>query len=344
MIFLLFYIFFYLSDKTELGDCSYNSNLILKNEGLNAKRKADIYSFAIILFEIVGRKGPWGDLINPKELQPEHSYFRTTSNLMKKKRFFTINDNEILDEIHIHRSFSDSMSSTNKLPNYENNSLSKADDNSEINSKFLGTELKRDLFSKSFANHDNSNRTRSSNQKLKELGWPSKQMSLYKAKEQSLCLINDFDQSGRLDHFKRKTFDGLLCSKKSLDERSNNLNNIPNNKLKIEDIVDRVRDPAKYSIAIFRPDISSLKNCSLYLSNCIQLCWSEKPEARPDMKQVNSMLRELQTGLKSNIFDNMIALLEKHANNLEELVEKRTKMLVEEKKKTETLLLRMLPK
>lgn len=40
----------------------------------------------------------------------------------------------------------------------------------------------------------------------------------------------------------------------------------------------------------------------------------------------------------------MISMLEKHANNLEALVEERTKQLVEEKKKTETLLLRMLPK
>lgn len=37
-------------------------------------------------------------------------------------------------------------------------------------------------------------------------------------------------------------------------------------------------------------------------------------------------------------------MLEKHASNLEALVEERTKQLLEEKKKTENLLLRMLPK
>lgn len=45
--------------KLELGDVCFNSNLVLKHESLNLKRKADIYSFAIILFEIIGRKGPW---------------------------------------------------------------------------------------------------------------------------------------------------------------------------------------------------------------------------------------------------------------------------------------------
>ena len=47
---------------------------------------------------------------------------------------------------------------------------------------------------------------------------------------------------------------------------------------------------------------------------------------------------------KSNIFDNMIAILEKYACNLEGLVQERTNQLIEEKKKTENLLLRMLPK
>lgn len=47
---------------------------------------------------------------------------------------------------------------------------------------------------------------------------------------------------------------------------------------------------------------------------------------------------------KPNIFDNMIAIMEKYAYNLESLVQERTYQLLEEKKKTENLLLRMLPK
>ena len=47
---------------------------------------------------------------------------------------------------------------------------------------------------------------------------------------------------------------------------------------------------------------------------------------------------------RSNIFDNMLAMMEKYANNLEGLVAERTDQLMEEKKKTEALLLRMLPK
>ncbi|XP_075969462.1 guanylate cyclase 32E isoform X3 [Anticarsia gemmatalis] len=46
---------------------------------------------------------------------------------------------------------------------------------------------------------------------------------------------------------------------------------------------------------------------------------------------------------KPNIFDNMIAMMEKYANNLEALVDERTDQLQEEKKKTEALLEEMLP-
>jgi len=41
--------------------------------------------------------------------------------------------------------------------------------------------------------------------------------------------------------------------------------------------------------------------------------------------------------------DNIMNMMEKYAYNLEEIVEERTQQLVEEKKKTDRLLYRMLP-
>ena len=45
-----------------------------------------------------------------------------------------------------------------------------------------------------------------------------------------------------------------------------------------------------------------------------------------------------------NVLDHMVTKLEKYAENLEELVSKRTADLLEEKSKTEMLLHRLLPK
>ena len=44
-----------------------------------------------------------------------------------------------------------------------------------------------------------------------------------------------------------------------------------------------------------------------------------------------------------NIMDSMILKLESYASNLEHIVQQRTGELMEEKKKTDTLLYRMLP-
>ena len=48
--------------------------------------------------------------------------------------------------------------------------------------------------------------------------------------------------------------------------------------------------------------------------------------------------------MRTNIFDNMLAMMEKYANNLEALVDDRTHLLIEEKRKTDALLHEMLPK
>lgn len=47
---------------------------------------------------------------------------------------------------------------------------------------------------------------------------------------------------------------------------------------------------------------------------------------------------------KTSVVDNMIAMMEKYTNNLEDIVAERTEQLQEEKVKTDALLYRMLPR
>ncbi|CAH1794095.1 unnamed protein product [Owenia fusiformis] len=93
----------------------------------------------------------------------------------------------------------------------------------------------------------------------------------------------------------------------------------------------------------FRPRLAALGSTPKYVTDCIQECWSEDPNTRPDFKIVRQRLKIMQKGMKANIFDNMIAIMEKYATNLEAIVEERTAQLREEKKKTEELLHQMLP-
>lgn len=71
-----------------------------------------------------------------------------------------------------------------------------------------------------------------------------------------------------------------------------------------------------------------------------------------NMRRITSFffIKSFQMSRSANIFDNMLAIMEKYAKRLEFLVEERTmqlaeekRKLAEEKKKTETLLLSMLP-
>ncbi|CAD7079002.1 unnamed protein product [Hermetia illucens] len=110
-----------------------------------------------------------------------------------------------------------------------------------------------------------------------------------------------------------------------------------------EEIIKRVMNPALFGVGYFRPPLSFL-DIPDYIKHCLRSCWEEDPEIRPDIRLVRVKLKPLQAGLKPNIFDNMLAIMEKYAYNLEGLVQERTMLLCEEKKKTDRLLYRMLPK
>ncbi|XP_060597382.1 receptor-type guanylate cyclase Gyc76C-like isoform X2 [Ruditapes philippinarum] len=109
-----------------------------------------------------------------------------------------------------------------------------------------------------------------------------------------------------------------------------------------KDIIDRVKECHNY--IPFRPHLGALDTTLKIVIDVIKECWDEDPVRRPDFKTIRNRLKPIQKGMKPNIMDNMIAMMEKYASNLEALVEERTDQLREEKKKTEDILLQMLPK
>ncbi|XP_077991655.1 speract receptor-like [Glandiceps talaboti] len=110
-----------------------------------------------------------------------------------------------------------------------------------------------------------------------------------------------------------------------------------------KDIIEKVKagqDP------IYRPDISDLigeEGVPECIIDVIKVCWAEDPHERPDFFGARDMLKPLQKGLKPNILDNMVAIMERYSNQLEEIVDERTEELRHEKQRVEMLLHRMLP-
>ncbi|XP_074648740.1 speract receptor-like [Tubulanus polymorphus] len=112
-----------------------------------------------------------------------------------------------------------------------------------------------------------------------------------------------------------------------------------------QDIVQRVRDSIAQTRP-YRPDTEGQKDVEVTDARFVDLmkqCWQEKPEHRPTIGDIKNSQKEINKGRRLNIMDNMLKMMERYANNLEELVEHRTEELVEEKKKTDMLLHRMLP-
>jgi class 3 adenylate cyclase len=96
------------------------------------------------------------------------------------------------------------------------------------------------------------------------------------------------------------------------------------------------------ALVLFRPDMRII-HCPNYITDIMRDCWSEQPELRPDLNTIKRRLQRMRHGKRHNIVDNMMEMMERYANNLEDTVLERTAQLQEEKKKTEMLLYRMLP-
>jgi len=63
----------------------------------------------------------------------------------------------------------------------------------------------------------------------------------------------------------------------------------------LTEIVDRVRFGGDNGSS-YRPDLRSIK-CEEAVSRCIQDCWSDDPEIRPDFKYCRVRLKSMQKGL-----------------------------------------------
>lgn len=93
-----------------------------------------------------------------------------------------------------------------------------------------------------------------------------------------------------------------------------------------------------------KPDINKFEDLKPQMLKLMMMCWDDDWRQRPDFSSILTFIRENNTEASVSIIDSMINMLEKYANNLEDLVEERTVALNEEKDKTDKLLYRMLPR
>ncbi|CEF59372.1 Guanylate cyclase [Strongyloides ratti] len=83
---------------------------------------------------------------------------------------------------------------------------------------------------------------------------------------------------------------------------------------------------------------------NLQLLSCIEACWLELPEMRPNIKKIRSMINSnLKSKGGGSLVDQMMKMMEDYTTNLEALVKDRTAMLEEAQQQADRLLKNMLP-
>ncbi|KAL7071222.1 hypothetical protein ACQ4LE_009440 [Meloidogyne hapla] len=110
----------------------------------------------------------------------------------------------------------------------------------------------------------------------------------------------------------------------------------------VDEILYRLR---RSNVAIpHRPQLHPREEINQNFLHLVRDCWSENPPERPKIDQVRSMLKQMASDGNKNLMDYVFGMLEQYASSLEQEVEERTRELVEEKRKSDILLYRMLPK
>ncbi|KAK2572043.1 Atrial natriuretic peptide receptor 1 [Acropora cervicornis] len=110
-----------------------------------------------------------------------------------------------------------------------------------------------------------------------------------------------------------------------------------------KDIIKRV---VYVEVPVFRPLVPNFIPDLVELKDLMKICWEEDPDNRPDFSEIKKRIHKtvVTKGMKTNIFDSMIYMMENYADNLEDLVTERTGQLIEAKRETEELLYKILPR
>uniref|UniRef100_A0A915DUQ2 Guanylate cyclase n=1 Tax=Ditylenchus dipsaci TaxID=166011 RepID=A0A915DUQ2_9BILA len=131
---------------------------------------------------------------------------------------------------------------------------------------------------------------------------------------------------------------GIICSELINKERA--WNGAEKDE-EIDEIIYRVK---RGSDAPHRPNLQLRDEINPNLLHLVRECWHENPSQRPKIDVVKTLMKQMVKDGNQNLMDYVFSMLELYAGSLEQEVEERTKELVEEKKKSDILLYRMLPR
>ncbi|KAL3859686.1 hypothetical protein ACJMK2_009893 [Sinanodonta woodiana] len=109
--------------------------------------------------------------------------------------------------------------------------------------------------------------------------------------------------------------------------------------LTVDELLEKLKNP---NTEIFRPKIP-VDIFDKGLGYLMKECWCESPNERLTFPEIQEKVRNLRVGRSTNIMDNLLQRMSQYADNLETLVTERTEAYLDEKKRAEELLYRLIP-
>ncbi|CAP26020.2 Protein CBR-GCY-22 [Caenorhabditis briggsae] len=116
---------------------------------------------------------------------------------------------------------------------------------------------------------------------------------------------------------------------------------LENETFDIEELVYKIKKGGRTPV---RPSLETEDEHNGSMSLLVRDCWNENPDQRPTSEQIKTLMKSMNHNRSSNLMDHVFNVLEQYASNLEDEVQSRMKELTEEKKRSDVLLYRMLPK
>jgi hypothetical protein len=275
-----------------------------KTPQLLLQRKADVYSFAIVLHEILARQGPWGSMLSAADRE---SFFLQSPCYPHSNRSLPAN-RPMLHETGV-QWLCNASDESGHPTRHPARSLTKHP-RSDLTGSVFAERCKR------ARSHSTFDPRRSAGPRI-SLPAPAydepfsvvvegtgslqgeSALATGPTLNETLDLGSGQTDAKRTNSARRPHKFGALNELRFdwKDGEKSSARPVPGatdvTELTIDQIVDRLCHPSKFGNTIFRPEVKSFSNWPAFLVDCMCLCWDEQPEMRPDFRRINTMLKDM---------------------------------------------------